>query len=74
MHLFDVKVKSGKSKNCEKRSIRMWSDQYFLQKELDHLKTVSIKLNDYPAKTVDKIIKNGLQKENIDWDWPYAMK
>lgn len=36
------------------------------KKELDQLTTASIKINDYPAKTIVKIIRNKLQKENVD--------
>ena len=31
----------------------------------DHLRKVFVKINDYPSKTVESIIKNKLEKENV---------
>ena len=48
----------------EINSYVLWSIPF--EKELDHLTTASIKINHYPAKTIVKIIRNKLQKENVD--------
>lgn len=53
-------------KKLLERSLLIYSNQYLLGKELDHLRTVFIKTKDYPAKTVDYVIKNELQRENVD--------
>ena len=37
-----------------------------LQIELNHLRKVYVEINDYPSKTVENIIKNELEKENVD--------
>lgn len=58
--------KSGKLKYFVKRSIVRCSNQYLSEKELGHLRTVFTKINDFPAMTVDRIIKNEPQKENKD--------
>ena len=58
--------KIGTLKNSVKRSIIICSDQHLLQIELDHLRKVFIEINDYPSKTVKNIIKNELEKENVD--------
>ena len=58
--------KIGTLKNLVKRSIIICSDQHLLQIELDHLRKVFVEINDYPSKTVENIIKNELEKENID--------
>ena len=42
------------------------SDQRLLQIELDNLRRVLVQINDYPSKTVENIIKNELEKENVD--------
>ena len=36
-----------------------------LQIELNHLRKVYVEINDYPSKTVENIIKNELEKENV---------
>ena len=73
VHLFSGKMEIKK----------IWQTNQFLyaltkiiwEKELDYKRTVFIKINDYLAKTVDNIIKNELQKENIDIATePKAMK
>ena len=58
--------KIGTLKNLVKRSIIICSDQHLLQIELDHLRKVFVEINDYPSKTVENIIKNELEKENVD--------
>ena len=58
--------RSGTLKMLGKRSILICSNQYLLQKELQHLRTVFMKINDCPANTVNDIIKKELQKENVD--------
>ena len=57
--------KIGTLKNLVKRSIIICSDQHLLQIELDHLRKVFVEINDYPSKTVENIIKNELEKENV---------
>ena len=59
--------KIGTLKNLVKRSIIICSDQQLLQIELDHLRKVFVEINDYPSKTVENIIKNELEKENVDF-------
>ena len=54
-------------KNLVKRSTIICSDQHLLQIELDHLRKVFVEINDYPSKTVENIIKNKLEKENVDF-------
>lgn len=44
--------KSGPLKHLVKISTLVYSSQYVFGKELDHLRTLFIKINDYPAKTV----------------------
>ena len=58
--------KIGTLKNLVKKSIIICSDQHLLQIELDHLRKVFVEINDYPSKTVENIIKNELEKENVD--------
>ena len=55
--------RSGTLKTLGKRLILICSNQYLLRKELQHLKTVFMKINDCPA---NDIIKKELQKENVD--------
>ena len=57
--------KIGTLKNLVKRSIIICSDQHLLQIELDHLRKVFVKINDYPSKTVENIINNELEKKKI---------
>ena len=40
--------------------------QHLLQIELDDLIKVFVEINDYPSKTVENIIKNELERENVD--------
>ena len=40
--------------------------QHLLQIELDNLIKVFVEINDYPSKTVENIIKNELERENVD--------
>ena len=61
-----MRTKFGTLKNLVKRSIIICSDQQLLQIELDHLRKVFVEINDYPSKTVENIIKNELEKENVD--------
>ena len=42
------------------------SDQHQLLKELDYLREVLVEINYYPSKTVENIIKNELEKENVN--------
>ena len=58
--------KIGTLKNSVKKSIIIGSDQHLLQIELAHLRKVFAEINDYPSKTVEDIIKNELEKENVD--------
>ena len=58
--------KIGTLKNLVKRSIIICSDQHLQQKELDYLTKVFTEGNNYPSKTVENIIKNELEKENIN--------
>ena len=58
--------KIGTLKNVVKRSIIICSDKHLLQIELHHLRKVFVEINDYPSKTVGNIIKNELEKENVD--------
>ena len=53
-------------KNLVKGSIIICSDQHLLQKELDYLRKVFVEINDYPSKTVENILKNELEEENIN--------
>ena len=52
--------KIGALKNFMKGSTLVCSNQYLLEKEIDHQRTVFIEINYYPAKTVDNIIRNEL--------------
>ena len=56
----------GTLKNLVKWLIIICSDQHLLQVELDHLRKVFIEINNYPSKPVENIIKNELEKENVD--------
>ena len=58
--------KIGTLKNLVKRSIIICSDQHLLQIELDNLRKVFVEMHDYPSKAVENIIKNELEKENVD--------
>ena len=58
--------KIGTLKNLVKRSIIICSDQHLLQIELDNLRKVFVEINDYLSKTVENIIKNELEKENVE--------
>ena len=57
--------------NCHikivKRSIVICSDQHLLQIERDHLTKVFVEINDYLSKTVENMIKNELEEENVDF-------
>ena len=57
-----IQWKIGTLKNLVKRSIVICSDQHLLQKNLDYLIKVFVKINDYSSKTVKNIIKNKLRK------------
>ena len=59
--------KIGTLKNLVKRSIIICSDQHLLQIELDHLRKVFVKINDYPSETVENIINNELEKKKFDF-------
>ena len=61
-----IQWKIGTLKNPVKGSILICSDQHLLQKRAGYLRKVFIKINDYPSKTVENIIKNELQKENVN--------
>ena len=58
--------KIGTLKNLVKRSIIICSDQHLLQKELDYFWKGFVEINDYPSKTVENMIKNELEKENVN--------
>lgn len=49
-----------------KRLIFICSNQHLLQKEIDYLIHVSSKTNDSPSVRVENIIKNELQKANVN--------
>ena len=53
-------------KNLVKRSIIICFDQDLLQKEVDYLRKVFVKINDYLTITLENIIENELQKENVN--------
>ena len=53
-------------KNLVKRSIIICSDQDLLQKEVGYLRKVFVKINDYLTITLENIIENELQKENVN--------
>ena len=53
-------------KNLVKRSIIICSDQDLFQKEVDYLRKVFVKINDYLTITLKNIIENELQKENVN--------
>ena len=55
----------GTLKNLVKISILICSDQHVLLKQVDYLRKVFVKINDYPSKTVEHIIVD-LQKENAN--------
>ena len=61
-----IQWKIGTLKNLVKRSFVICSDQHLSQKEVDYLRKVSPKINDYPSKAVENIIKNKLKKENVN--------
>ena len=42
------------------------SDQHVLQIELDHLRKIFEEINDCPSKTVENVIKNKPEKENVN--------
>ena len=54
--------KIGTLKNLVKKSIIICSDQHLLQIELDHLRKVFVKINNYPSKTFQNTITNELEK------------
>ena len=56
-----IQWKFGTLKNLVKMIIFISSDQYLLQTEVDYFKKVFVKINDYPSKAVEEIIKNKLQ-------------
>ena len=56
-----IQWKFGTLKNLVKMIIFISSDQYLLQTEVDYFKKVFVKINEYPSKAVEKIIKNKLQ-------------
>ena len=40
-------------------------NEILLEKEIDHLRTVFININDYPTRVVNNFVNNKLQKPNI---------
>ena len=54
--------KIGTLKNLVKKSIIICSDQHLLQIELDHLRKVFVKINNYPSKAFQNTITNELEK------------
>ena len=58
--------KIGTLKNLVKRSIFICSGPHLLQKELEYLGKLFLEINNYLSKTVENIIKNELEKENIN--------
>ena len=61
-----IQWKIGALKNLVKKSITICFDQQLLQKELDYLRKVFVEKHDYPSKTVKNIIRNELEKENVN--------
>ena len=62
-----IQWKIGILKNLvERSSIFICSDQHLSQNEVDYLRKVFVKINNYPSKTVENVIKNELQKENVN--------
>ena len=61
-----IQWKIGALKNLVKKSITICFDQQLLQKELDYLRKVFVGKHDYPSKTVKNIIRNELEKENVN--------
>ena len=57
--------KIGTLKNLVKRSIFICSGPHLLQKELEYLGKLFLEINNYLSKTVENIIKNELEKENV---------
>ena len=58
--------KIGTLKNLVKISTIICFDQHLLRIELDHFRKVFVEINDYPSKAVENIIKNELDRENVD--------
>ena len=61
-----IQWKIGALKNLVKKSITICFDQQLLQKELDYLRKVFVEKHDYPSETVKNIIRNELEKENVN--------
>ena len=58
--------KIGTLKNLVNISTIICFDQHLLRIELDHLRKVFVEINDYPSKAVENIIKNELEKGNLN--------
>ena len=61
-----IQWKQGSLKNLIQRSILICSNEKLLQDELNYLKNVFIKVNDYQPKLVNSIIKIELEKNSND--------
>ena len=61
-----IQWKIGALKNLVKKSITICFDQQLLQKELEYLRKVFVEKHDYPSQTVKNIIRNELEKENVN--------
>ena len=59
-----VQWKIGTLRTLLKRSIIICSNEYLLKNEVNHLRNVFTKINDYPIRLVDQIINEELQKRN----------
>ena len=51
-------------RNLIQRSIMICSNKYLLEKEIDHLRNVFVKINDFPYKVVNDIMNEELKKKN----------
>ena len=61
-----IQWKRGSLKNLIQRSISICSNEELLEDELNYLRNVFIKVNDYPPKLVNSIIKIELEKNSSD--------
>ena len=61
-----IQWKRGSLKNLIQRSISICSNEKLLEDELNYLRNVFIKVNDYPPKLVNSMIKIELEKNSSD--------
>lgn len=60
-----VQWKIGTLKNLIQRSILICSNEILLEKEINRLRTVFTKINDYSTRVVNNVTNDDLQKLNI---------